>query len=109
MYLVTHTVYMYMYTYTLYTVHSHMHAYTHTHTYMCIYTHTPYKGQGHTTLFKDPAITTTPRGTEQSQQCVCHPQPADTSRSRARNKLLVACVVALVFMVGEVLGEAPEP
>ncbi|KAL5509429.1 hypothetical protein EMCRGX_G004802 [Ephydatia muelleri] len=57
--------------------------------------------QDHIALdFKAPNPTS---GGSQSQ-CVCHPQPMDSSRSRARNKLLVACVIALIFMVGEVLG-----
>ena len=36
-------------------------------------------------------------------RCDCHeqPKPADTA---ARNRLMIACVVVLIFMIGEVVG-----
>ena len=40
-----------------------------------------------------------------SMQCECHVTVEDHTARRAKIKLVAASVVALLFMVGEVLGE----
>ena len=40
----------------------------------------------------------------ESIHCACHVKQPDTTSRKARNKLLLACVLALLFMIGEVVG-----
>ena len=36
--------------------------------------------------------------------CSCHSRSSDATSKGARNKLIIACLVALVFMIAEVVG-----
>ena len=41
---------------------------------------------------------------ETDTRCLCHEKPMPPDR-KARNKLIAACVIVFIFMMGEVLGE----
>ena len=42
---------------------------------------------------------------EASVRCGCHVKPKhDSSNRKAKIKLIIACIIALVFMIGEVIG-----
>ncbi len=40
-----------------------------------------------------------------SIRCGCHDQVAEKTSRKARTKLVIACIIALVFVVGEVIGQ----
>ena len=40
--------------------------------------------------------------------CGCHPKLPKTNGNKARNKLIFASILALTFMIGEVIGECEE-
>ena len=40
-----------------------------------------------------------------SIRCECHVKPKDPTSRKARIKLIIACVIALLFMIGEVVGK----
>ena len=42
---------------------------------------------------------------EESVRCGCHEKVTDNTTRKAKIKLVIACLVALVFMLGEVVGE----
>lgn len=44
-------------------------------------------------------------GLETSARCGCHVRIKDSTSRRANTKLIIASVIALLFMIGEVLGE----
>ena len=37
--------------------------------------------------------------------CACHVKQPDTTSTKARNKLIIACILALIFMIGEIAGK----
>ena len=41
----------------------------------------------------------------ESVRCACHVKQPDKTSTKARNKLIIACILALFFMIGEVVGE----
>ena len=41
---------------------------------------------------------------EDDTRCLCHEKPKPTD-SKARNKLIAACIIVFVFMIGEVVGK----
>lgn len=41
---------------------------------------------------------------EDGTRCLCHEKPKPTDR-KARNKLIAACLIVFVFMIGEVVGK----
>ena len=41
---------------------------------------------------------------EEDTRCLCHEKPKPTD-SKARNKLIAACIIVFVFMIGEVVGK----
>ena len=41
----------------------------------------------------------------ESIRCACHVRVADKTSRKARLKLIIACFIALVFMLGEVAGQ----
>ena len=43
-----------------------------------------------------------------SVQCECHVKVEDKTARRAKMKLVLASVIALLFMVGEVLGKGEK-
>ena len=44
-------------------------------------------------------------GLEASVRCGCHVKVEDKTSRRANTKLVIASLIALFFMIGEVLGE----
>ena len=42
---------------------------------------------------------------EESVRCECHEKVTDNTTRKAKIKLVIACLVALVFMLGEVAGK----
>ena len=44
------------------------------------------------------------RRLEEDTRCLCHEKPKPTDR-KARNKLIAACMIVFVFMIGEVIGK----
>ena len=44
------------------------------------------------------------RRLEEDTRCLCHEKPKPTD-SKARNKLIAACMIVFVFMIGEVIGK----
>ena len=42
---------------------------------------------------------------EDNVRCECHEKVTDNTTQKAKIKLIIACLVALVFMVGEVVGK----
>ena len=42
------------------------------------------------------------------KKCECHVKVEDKTARRAKIKLALACVVALLFMIGEVLGKGEK-
>ena len=44
------------------------------------------------------------RRVEEDTRCLCHEKPKPTD-SKARNKLIAACIIVFVFMIGEVVGK----
>ena len=40
---------------------------------------------------------------EEDTRCLCHEKPKPTD-GKARNKLIAACMIVFVFMIGEVVG-----
>ena len=41
---------------------------------------------------------------EEDTRCLCHEKPKPTDR-KARNKLIAACTIVFLFMIGEVIGK----
>lgn len=41
---------------------------------------------------------------EEDTRCLCHEKPKPTD-SKARNKLIAACMIVFIFMIGEVIGK----
>lgn len=41
---------------------------------------------------------------EEDTRCLCHEKPKPTDR-KARNKLMVACIIVFVFMISEIVGK----
>ena len=41
-------------------------------------------------------------------RCACHVRQPNKTSTKARNKLIIACILALFFMIGEVIGECHE-
>ena len=41
-------------------------------------------------------------------RCACHVRQPNKTSTKARNKLIVACILALLFMIGEVVGKFNE-
>lgn len=41
---------------------------------------------------------------EEDTRCLCHEKPKPTDR-KSRNKLIAACMIVFVFMIGEVVGK----
>ena len=46
-----------------------------------------------------------PGDVEASVRCACHVKVKDSTSRKARIKLVAACVIALAFMIGEVVGK----
>ena len=42
---------------------------------------------------------------EESVHCECHEKITDNTTRKAKIKLVIACLVALIFMLGEVAGK----
>lgn len=42
---------------------------------------------------------------EETVRCGCHVTVEDKTPTKARNKLILACLIALFFMIGEVIGK----
>ena len=42
---------------------------------------------------------------EDAIRCGCHVHVPDVTSKKARNKLIIACILALLFMIGEIVGE----
>ena len=52
----------------------------------------------------EPLVLTGERHIEASVRCGCHVKIKDSTSKKARMKLIIACIVALLFMCGEVVG-----
>lgn len=44
-------------------------------------------------------------GDDEPIRCACHVRQPNKTSTKARNKLIVACMLALLFMIGEVVGK----
>ena len=42
---------------------------------------------------------------QEAVHCGCHEKVPDVTSKKARNKLIIACILALFFMIGEIVGE----
>ena len=42
---------------------------------------------------------------DESIRCGCHVKQKDPTTRKAQIKLIIACVIALLFMIGEVVGK----
>jgi len=42
---------------------------------------------------------------DESVRCECHVKVVDDTTRKAKMKLVIACLVALLFMIGEVIGK----
>ncbi|CAI7999525.1 Zinc transporter 2 [Geodia barretti] len=54
-----------------------------------------------------PLLTLRPRqvnSLEDAVHCGCHVKVPDVTSKKARNKLIIACILALLFMIGEIVG-----
>lgn len=51
---------------------------------------------------------TSPNAVERSVRCGCHKPEVDHTTRKAVIQLIIASIIALVFMIGEVLGEGGE-
>ena len=47
----------------------------------------------------------TPRTHVEEPHCNCHVKVTDNTTRKAKIRLITACLIALVFMIGEVIGE----
>ena len=52
----------------------------------------------------EPLVLNDERHVEASVRCGCHVKIKDSTSKKARTKLIIACIVALLFMCGEVVG-----
>ena len=57
----------------------------------------------------NPKSSSSPDPIINSIRCGCHVKVADKTTRKARTKLIVACVVVMVFMLGEVAGQHSAP
>ena len=51
------------------------------------------------------SVNIAPGDVEASVRCACHVKVKDNTSRKARIKLVAACVIALAFMIGEVVGK----
>jgi hypothetical protein len=82
-------------------IHTHIH--THIHTYMQSVSD-PYDGEGG----GGPSYLVVPpkqRSSMGSIRCECHVKVVDKTAKRAKTKLVLASIIALAFMAGEVVGK----
>ena len=57
------------------------------------------------TITIDNIIMATSESLTETIQCACHERFADKTSGTAKLRLILASIIALVFMVGEILGE----
>lgn len=38
-------------------------------------------------------------------RCGCHDEDAEKTSKKARTRLVIACIIALIFVIGEVIGQ----
>ena len=42
---------------------------------------------------------------KEETRCLCHEKPKQPADRKARNRLIAACIIVFVFMIGEIVGK----